>query len=94
MTSPESPTPQVRYYTFVRYLRKFGSDLACVRCGSYYFGVRPATGYDVGTSPVHCPKCQKELTEPPSPWPDTLVGLVAGAALLLGAVAAIGMVLP
>ena len=92
MTS-ESPTPQPQRLSVARYLRLLGTDLVCVRCGTRYHSAKPA-GYGIDESPVHCPKCQKELTEPPSPWPDTLVGLVAGAALLLGAVASIGMVLP
>jgi len=51
-------------------------------------------GYAIGSSPVHCPKCQSELTALSSPWPDTLVGFAAGAALLLGVVAVWGLVMP
>jgi hypothetical protein len=88
----ESPTPQVQRWTVARYLRLMGTDLACIRCGTHYHSAKPA-GYGIGESPVPCPKCQKELTAPSSPWPDTLVGFVAGAALLLGMVAVWGMVL-
>ena len=78
----------------VAYLRLMGDDLKCCRCGSLYRSVRPMTGYRIGESPVHCPRCQQELTAPvESPWPDTFTGFVAGAALLLSACAAWMMVL-
>ena len=92
MTS-ESPTPRVQHWSIARYLRLMGTDLACARCGTRYHSAKPA-GYGIGESPVHCPKCQNELTAPSSPWPDTLVGCAAGAALLLGVVAVWGMVIP
>ena len=92
MTS-ESPTPQPQRLSVARYLRLLGTDLVCVRCGTRYHSAKPS-GYGIGESPVHCPKCQSELTSPAPSWTESLPGVVVHAALLLGAVASIGMVLP
>jgi hypothetical protein len=90
----ESPTPQPQHWSVARYLRLMGADLACARCGERYWSAMGA-GYAIGSSPVMCPRCQSELTSPAAPsWTQSLPGVVVHAALLLGAVAAIGMVLP
>ena len=73
-------------------LRLCSTPLRCIRCGQWYEQVqlRPS---EIGETWAHCPRCERELLATPA-WAESLPGVVVHAALLLGACAAIGMVLP